>query len=66
MPSIRKWLRRSHTFIAVGRVSPDVVVLNELLLLRDHVLQVDDGPRLQLQVQQQLHVLALEEVVLDD
>jgi len=49
--------------VALGR-GADVVVFNELLLFADHILQVDDGARLQLQVQEQLHVLRLKEVVL--
>lgn len=54
------------TFISNREVPADVVVFNEFLLLRYHVLQVVDCPRLQLQVQHQLHILAFKEVVLDD
>lgn len=44
----------------------NIIVINELLLLRYHVLQIYHCPGLQLQVQQQLHVLTLQEVILDD
>ena len=44
----------------------DIVILDELLLLADHILQVDDCASLELQVEQELHVLGLQEVVLDD
>ena len=49
----------------MGR-GPDIIVLDELLLLSNHILQIDDRAGLQLQVQQKLHVLRLQEVVLDD
>ena len=49
----------------MGR-GPDIIVLDELLLLSNHILQIDDCAGLQLQVQQKLHVLRLQEVVLDD
>ena len=49
----------------MGR-GPDIIVLDELLLLSNHILQIDDRAGLQLQVQEKLHVLRLQEVVLDD
>ena len=49
----------------MGR-GPDIIVLDELLLLSNHILQIDDCAGLQLQVQEKLHVLRLQEVVLDD
>ena len=49
----------------MGR-GPDIIVLDELLLLSNHILQIDDRAGLQLQVQEKLHVLRLKEVVLDD
>ena len=51
------------TFIRY-RIANNIIILNELLLLRDHVLQVNNSPRLKLQVEEQLHVLTLQEVVL--
>jgi len=51
--------------VSLGR-GANIVVLDKLLLLANHVLQLDDGSSLQLQVKEQLHVLALQEVVLDD
>jgi len=50
---------------ALTLFSAYVVVLDVLLLLLNHVLEVHDGPGLELQVQKQLHVLALQEVVLN-
>lgn len=47
-------------------LADNIIVIYELLLLRDHVLQVDHGAGLQLEVQEELHVLTLQEVVLDD
>ena len=44
----------------------DIVIFDELLLFANHVLQIDDRPCLQLQVQQELHILTLQEVVLHD
>ena len=41
-----------------------IVVLDKLLLLGYHVLQVNYSACLQLQVQEQLHILTLKEVVL--
>ena len=38
-------------------ISSNVVFINELLLLSNHVLQILDRPGLQLQVEQQLHIL---------
>ena len=43
----------------------DVIVVDELLLLRDHVLEVYHRPRLQLKIEEKLHILTLQEVVLD-
>ena len=37
----------------------DVVIFDELLLFANHVLEIDDCPCLQLQVQQELHILTL-------
>ena len=45
---------------------PDIIVFNELLLLADHIFQIDNGPSLELQVQEQLDVLTLKEVVLNN
>lgn len=47
-------------------LADNIVVVDELLLLRDHVLEVYHRPRLQLKIQEKLHVLTLQEVVLDD
>ena len=47
-------------------VADYIVVFNELLLFSYHIFQIDDCPCLQLQIQKQLHVLTLQEVVLDD
>lgn len=41
-----------------------VVFVNELLLLQNHCFLVLDCPRLKLQIQQQLHILRLQEVIL--
>jgi hypothetical protein len=46
------------------RVANNIIIFNELLLLRDHVLQVNNSPSLKLQIEQQLHVLTFQEVVL--
>jgi len=46
------------------RCSSDVVILDELLLLANHILQVNDSAGLQLQVEEQLYVLRLQEIVL--
>jgi hypothetical protein len=54
-----------HTFVILWRLHADVVLFYELLLFGNHILEVNYCARLQLQVQQQLHVLALEEVVLN-
>ena len=47
-------------------VTDYIVVFNELLLFSYHIFQIDDCSCLQLQIEQQLHVLTLKEVVLDD
>jgi hypothetical protein len=46
-------------------VYANIIILNELLLLAYHILQVNDSSSLQLQIKEQLDVLRLKEVVLD-
>ena len=41
-----------------------IIIFNELLLLADHILQVNNRSSLQLKVEKKLHVLRLQEVVL--
>ena len=41
-----------------------IIIFNELLLLADHILQVNNCSGLQLKVEKKLHVLRLQEVVL--
>ena len=36
-------LKPTLTFITILRISPNVIILNELLLLTYHVLQVNNG-----------------------
>jgi hypothetical protein len=52
------------TFIVV-LLCANVVVFNELLLLTNHVFQINNSSCLQLQIEQKLHVLRLQEIVLD-
>ena len=44
----------------------NIVIFDKLLLFTDHVLEIDDRPCLQLQVQKELHILALQEIILHD
>lgn len=53
------------TFV-IYRVANNVIVFDELLLLSDHIFQIDDDPRLKLQIEQQLDILGLKETVLNN